>query len=159
MDRAGGTECLREDDIVAGYCPCLGWSRRSAQLLTESDRWISEGSSKARAEVQILPDFHFDELRPEAKSEAVRSLWLGVQWDLPDDWRGDPTIETLPELKVSPYLRRNPPRMRKYASSATWDEASRGFFYAAYGPFRRLTGAGPEAQRLMLAPREPRGRY
>lgn len=128
----------------------LAGPRRSAQLLTESDRWISEGASQAKVEIQIRSNPPYDDPL-ESQHESGRAFWLGIKWDNPEDWRGDPTIETLPELKASPALSRNASAVRKRASTVTWSEASRGFFYAAYGPFRRLTGGGPETQRLMLA--------
>ena len=147
-----GRNASGKSTLLRAIVLALAGPRRSAQLLTESDRWISEGASQARVEVQILTSPHFDGFHPEDQRASSRKIWLGVKWDLPEDWRGDPTIETLPELKASPLLGRNTSATRRYASTATWSEASKGFFYAAYGPFRRLTGAGPEAQRLMLAP-------
>lgn len=147
-----GRNASGKTTLLRAIVLALAGPRRSAQLLTESDRWVSEGASQARVEVQVLPSREYDGLYLENRPASGRKFWLGVKWDQPEDWRGDPTIETLPELKASPLLDRNNSNIRKFASVATWSESARGYFYASYGPFRRLTGAGPEAQRLMLAP-------
>jgi hypothetical protein len=146
-----GRNASGKTTLLRAVVLALAGPRRSAQLLTESDRWISEGASQARVEIQILSNPQYDGFYEETRRESRRALWLGIQWDQSEDWRGDPTIEALPELKASPLLKRNASGMRKRASSVTWNEASKGFFYAAYGPFRRITGSGQETQGLMFA--------
>ena len=125
---------------------------RSNQLLTELDRWISLGSHRARVEVQIATDSDYDAPHRVRRS-SISPIWVGVEWTSPaDQHRRDSLAGAPAELKAIPRLGRNSTSNKRLAYATTWDEAPSGYFYAAYGPFRRLTGAGSEAQRLMLAP-------
>jgi hypothetical protein len=147
-----GRNASGKTTILRAIALALAGPRRSGQLLTELDRWISQGMSAARVEVQIIPDSRYDS-SSETTSASARPLWLGVEWTAPRETEGGGSIsEAAPELKASPFLRRNTRVSKSHAAAVTWEESSEGFFYAAYGPFRRLTGAGSEAQRLMLAP-------
>lgn len=133
----------------------LAGPRRSNQLLTEIDRWISVGSESARVEIEVTADSKYETLPPHLRRQSSRSFWVGVKWSSPrDEDIFDLGIDaSIPgELRAEPAFRGPKSQMQKWLSDTIWSELPRGFFYAAYGPFRRLTGAGADAQRLMLAP-------
>ncbi len=56
-----------------------------------------------------------------------------------------------PEVALKPADRRR--QAKKGPLNGPWAENASGWFAVGYGPFRRLYGASPEAQRLMSAPR------
>jgi energy-coupling factor transporter ATP-binding protein EcfA2 len=131
----------------------LAGPTRSNQLLTESDLWISLDSRRARSEVQVSLDPRYD-IPPTSRDRRVRDTWLGVEWTSPISQRQllEDRTGITPELKATASRRKNYSVNTAWAGKTIWSELPRGYFYAAYGPFRRLTGAGTEAQRLMLAP-------
>ena len=102
------------------------------RLMQSFAGWIRNGASSALASVEVATENN-DEVvgagRPK-KSFSATLTWKGVG--------GAPE----PEM-ASPHPRgRGPWR-------GPWNENPRGWMVAGYGPFRRLTGHGTEAQRAM----------
>lgn len=112
-----------------------------ARLLAESfNGWIRDDESEALAAVRVR--FSDDDgfaagRRPEFDP------WTAIQWNRSDG--PEPTME-----KGQVGGNWTPPR-------GPWAENPRGWFIAGYGPFRRLSPAPTEAQRLMMLPGRPSG--
>jgi hypothetical protein len=125
---------------------------RSLQLLPESTQWVSDRSKQGSVELELELNTDWDRLKPPGRSPAGNRFWVGVTWR---SLRSDDSHASglrVTESRPEPLLKRNKSTARRMADRATWADTPIGLFYAAYGPFRRLTGAGSEGQRLMLAP-------
>jgi energy-coupling factor transporter ATP-binding protein EcfA2 len=123
----------------------LGGPARALQLAPATKDWISIGSSVGTVQVELIVDPDVD--RPKiGRLPAKGSFWTGLEW------RTEVDTERTTEVRPEPLLVKNPSNVRKAAHNASWSEQPVGWFYAAYGPFRRLLGEGSEATRLMLGP-------
>ena len=128
----------------------LAGPARALQLAPATRDWISAGSKIAKVEVEVQIDADID--RPKSgRLPANRRLWAGLQWEAGDE---APPMSEVRGLEVRPeaLLSRNPSNIRKAAWNGSWTEQPVGWFYAGYGPFRRLLGEGSDATRLMLGP-------
>jgi energy-coupling factor transporter ATP-binding protein EcfA2 len=101
------------------------------------DGWISHNSDSAtvRAAFTVGQNDALSSKGAPPKKQA----WAGLTWDRLDDGPVPRMNESLPPSAPKLTARRGP-----------WSENPVGWFVAGYGPFRRLTGAAAEAQRLML---------
>ncbi len=97
--------------------------------------WIREGTKKAEIEAQISPDSRdkFTTGRPPKDS-----LWSELEI----------VRNGGPEASIKPTNKRK----RTGPLNGPWAENTAGWFATGYGPFRRLYGASPEAQRVMSGP-------
>ncbi len=100
--------------------------------------WIREGSEEAEIAVQLvvheMDRFVTGGRRPE------RAVWSEL----------DLQLNGGPEVSLKPADRRR--GAKKGPLNGPWAENAAGWFAVGYGPFRRLYGASPEAQRLMSGP-------
>jgi len=110
-----------------------------ARLLAETfSSWIRDEESSARAAVKLR---FCDEDGFTAGRKPAFEPWAAMEWE-----RVDGPEPTMTKAAVggnwTPF--RGP-----------WAENPRGWFTAGYGPFRRLSPAPTEAQRLMMSPGRP----
>ena len=99
--------------------------------------WIREGRAKAEIAVQITAD------EPDKFKTGRR--YLEPFWsELELQKNGGPEVS----MKSGSARRQD----KKGPLNGPWAENTDGWFAAGYGPFRRLYGASPEAQRLMSGP-------
>jgi hypothetical protein len=112
----------------------------SARVLQQSLRgWIRSGQREAFISVQIVPgedDRFVTGRRPE-------SLWAELHLRCASN--SDSTVSMAPGKRYGP-------RGKKGPTHGPWAENPQGWFAMGYGPFRRLYGASPEAQRIMSGP-------
>lgn len=98
--------------------------------------WISDGESSGF--VRVAYQQSNDDQLSGAGAPPQQQTWAGIAWNASDG--AQPSVErSIPRGSPLQAPQRGP-----------WNENPRGWFVAAYGPFRRLSGAGAEAQRLML---------
>jgi predicted ATPase len=90
----------------------LGGTNAVAAVMGDPENWIAHGAGRAEARLQIFLNPDFDSV------ESLRSIELGLDWAGYSVWQD-----------------------RAAEFSKAWDSPSSGLFSAAYGPFRRLTGA------------------
>jgi hypothetical protein len=110
-----------------------------ARLLAETFRgWIRDGESQARAAVKLR---FGDEDGFAAGRKPTFDPWAAMEWERADG--PEPTV-TRAAVGGNWTPARGP-----------WAENPRGWFTAGYGPFRRLSPAPTEAQRLMMSPGRP----
>ncbi|MFC7957296.1 AAA family ATPase [Rhodococcoides kroppenstedtii] len=110
-----------------------------ARLLAETfSGWIRDGDNEAHAAVKLK---FSDEDGFTAGRRPRFEPWAAVEWTRADG----------PE-----------PKLHKYGIGGNWSpqrgpwaENLKGWFTAGYGPFRRLSPAPTEAQRLMMTPGRP----
>jgi len=100
--------------------------------------WIREGRESAQIALQLVSD------------KDVDSVVTGRHHKHPF-WAELDIISTAgsePLLQPADHRRRS----KKGPVNGPWAPTTSGWFAAGYGPFRRLRGASPEAQRLMSGP-------
>jgi hypothetical protein len=99
--------------------------------------WIREGSEKAEIAVQIKAD---DQDKFTTGRRYSYPFWAEIEFQK----NGGPEVS----IKSGNKRRRD----KRGPLNGPWAENTGGWFAAGYGPFRRLYGASPEAQRLMSGP-------
>lgn len=100
--------------------------------------WIRRGATRAEIALEIIPN---EEDRFAGGGRRYKeSFWSEL--DLVKN--GGPEVSMVPATRHA--------RKRRGPLNGPWAENSPGWFAAGYGPFRRLYGASPEAQRLMVGP-------
>ena len=118
---------------VAGMIP-------SRLLLEQSSAWVGRGVSQARAAAELTYGAA-DSLSTGGRAPGD-TFWAGIEWRV--DEKG--------ALQVSEWIPKGP---KLTARRGPWAESLKGWFLVGYGPFRRVTGAAGEAQRLMSDPYFP----
>ncbi|WP_155058077.1 AAA family ATPase [Streptomyces blattellae] len=123
-------------------------------LVPDFSSWITSGERSAWVQAFVQRDPAVDRLSGSGSAPSER-ICLGLDWTRPDGtdaWSG---YGSPPQPHLSPYDGEE--YGWKGAARGPWADAPQGWFCAAYGPFRRLTGGAGDAQRMMLAP-GPAGR-
>ncbi|MBW8878050.1 MAG: AAA family ATPase [Acidobacteria bacterium] len=100
--------------------------------------WIREGAERAEIAVQIKVD-DYDKFTTGRR--YTQPFWAELELQK----NGGPEVSMKPGSKRRGKKKRGP-------LNGPWAENTGGWFAAGYGPFRRLYGASPEAQRLMSGP-------
>ena len=100
--------------------------------------WVTHGSEAGSISVELLPHHEVD--RTHRGGYPVQgTFWAEIEIvEEVGVWRAQAT---------DVYRKK-----RKSAVNGPWQEATGGWFMLGYGPFRRLTGSSPDAQRLMVLP-------
>ncbi len=101
--------------------------------------WIRDGSEEAEVAVQLV--VHETDRFVHGGRRPERPIWSEL----------DLQMNGGPEVELRPADRRR--QAKKGPLNGPWAENAAGWFAVGYGPFRRLYGASPEAQRLMSGPR------
>jgi hypothetical protein len=122
---AGKTTLLRALALA------LGGPSVARSLVSDFSGWLSAGEQAGWVRAWVRPDPSVDESDGE-QAEPALGLYLGRQGSGP-----------------RPGLVWSGPSGR---ADGPWAENPRGWFFAGYGPFRRLLGGAGETLRLMLAP-------
>lgn len=123
-------------------------------LVPDFSNWITSGEEEAWAQAFIQHDPAADRFTGSGGTPQGRRC-LGLDWILPKGAVGQPVYGPPPQPQLSPYDGKE--FGWKGAKRGPWADRPQGWFCAAYGPFRRLTGGAGDAQRMMLAP-GPAGR-
>ncbi len=97
--------------------------------------WIRSGSTEAEIAVQIVA--HESDKFVRGGRRPERPLWAELDLEM----NGGPEVS----MKTAARKRSS----KKGPLNGPWAENAAGWFAVGYGPFRRLYGASPEAQRLM----------
>lgn len=102
---------------------------QDARALQESfQHWLHQATTRGRATLFLKPPRHI---------EATIPSHVALHWVL------------APTDPIEPFLEAEVPHIGPWATSRISDPP---WFLAGYGPFRRLTGHGKDAQRLMTGP-------
>lgn len=107
-------------------------------LAPDLSGWVTHGRSTGTISVEIQPNHEAD--RTFRGGYPVQgTFWAELEIiEEAGAWRAQPTD-----------VFRN---KKKSAVNGPWQESTGGWFTLGYGPFRRLTGSSPDAQRLMVLP-------
>lgn len=106
-------------------------------LVPSFSHWVSDGAESGLIQAAFSVG-EGDALSPGG-APPKRQPWAGLRWERTTAGPVPEMTESLPPSAPKLTARRGP-----------WSDNPVGWFMAGYGPFRRLTGAAAEAQRLML---------
>ncbi|NUT93129.1 MAG: AAA family ATPase [Saccharothrix sp.] len=111
-------------------------------LVPDFENWVTAGEREAVAQVRFTQDEHAERWSGKGRRPSGE-LWAGLVWTMPDeeDRRGYRGLQ--------PSLREKLEGSKTAATRGPWQDNPTGWFCAAYGPFRRMVGGTPDAQRLM----------
>ncbi len=111
---------------------------QSRGLVQDLRGWVTEGEESGTISVEIKPHHEYD--RTLKGGTPVRgTLWAEVAIS-----QQGPTWEM---SSADPFRRK-----KRGAANGPWPQSTSGWFALGYGPFRRLYGSSPDAQRLMVIP-------
>ena len=108
------------------------------QLLPDLRGWVAHGRSSGTISVEIKPDHEVDRTE-RGGYPAKGTFWAEVEID---------AATSVPQIR-STDVRAN---KKKGALNGPWAPSTTGWLAVAYGPFRRLHGTSPDAQRVMMIP-------
>lgn len=106
-------------------------------LIPDLSGWVTVGKEKGSISVEIKPDHEFD--KTQRGGFPANTLWAEVGFE-----RQGPAWDI-----YSADIFRN---KKRGAVNGPWTQSTSGWFALGYGPFRRLYGSSPDAQRLMVIP-------
>jgi hypothetical protein len=106
-------------------------------LLPDLSGWVTLGQDTGSISVEIKPDHEFD--KSQKGGSPARTFWAEIEFSL-----NGPAWDI-----SSADIYRN---KKKGAANGPWAQSTTGWFALGYGPFRRLYGSSPDAQRLMVIP-------
>lgn len=138
-----GRNSSGKSTLLRSIALALGGPAVAQTLVADFDDWISVGAESGSVDVRVVPDesdVFVDKGRAVPKAVSLR-----MQWDRPEPENGEPASDLLPVLEARGLIAGDDARR------GPWADNPRGWFFAGYGPFRRLTGGSSEAQRLMRA--------
>lgn len=148
----------RGDETFAGWTVFTGSNGSGKSSLMRAIATCLAGRDTIRA---LETSFQGWIREPSNGSPATISLdVVSVRGD--ESRKGQPTKKPFTarlELKpngLEPFLVDASPKKNKkkaVAEDTIWSSNSRGWFACGYGPFRRIFGASPDAQRTMTSPR------
>jgi hypothetical protein len=114
----------------------------AARTLQETwSGWIRHGEKTASVATRIRWSVDRDRFT-EGGRHPKQSFWTGLRWD---------ATEQGPEPLMSPH-RETSKTSTRTAVRGPWADNPAGWLIAGYGPFRRLSSAASDAQRLMVGP-------
>ena len=112
-------------------------SDQSRDLVQDLSGWPAAGKGAGTISTEIVPDHDVD--KTAKGGYPNRSFWAEVQIE------DGPIEATISATDIFT-------NKKKGGSNGPWDRATTGWLCLGYGPFRRLYGSSPDAQRLMVLP-------
>jgi hypothetical protein len=107
-------------------------------LVPDLTGWVTEGEAGGSISVEIKPDHEIDKMS-KGGYPVQGTFWAEVALTKEGGaW----------ELNSADIYRKK----KKSAVNGPWAQGTPGWFVVAYGPFRRLYGSSPDAQRLTMIP-------
>jgi hypothetical protein len=107
-------------------------------LLPDLRGWITDGADRGTVSVEIKPDHDHDKTQ-RGGFPTQSTFWAEIEFT-----REGPAVDI-----GSADIFRN---KKKSAVNGPWAQSTPGWLALGYGPFRRLYGSSPDAQRLMVIP-------
>lgn len=104
-------------------------------LLPDLVGWVTQGKSEGTISVEVEPNHNYD--RTQRGGYPSKTFWAEISIvDQDGYWEASPTDRFR--------------RKKKGAANGPWVPSTDGWAALGYGPFRRLYGSSPDAQRLMV---------
>lgn len=124
--------------LLKAICLALLGPDQARGLIQDLRGWVTEGKERGTISVEIKPDHEID--RTAKGGNPVQSTF----WAEVEITQEGPTWELAP----TDVFRKK----KRGAFNGPWSQVTTGWFALGYGPFRRLYGSSPDAQRLMVIP-------
>lgn len=118
------------------------------QLLGSPAGWLSPGQSRAEALAQIIWDRDCDGFKTKGGLPS-QPFEAGVRWIAENKQQGELRDNGIPEFKAIERRTKQQTRVQP-ALRGPWDPNARGWFCAAYGPMRRLSGGSQATERFSV---------
>ena len=133
---SGKTTFLRAIALV------LAGPESAFRLTPNMSGWLTKSAKAGRVVLELIRDTRVDTISRQGKFPD-NNLPVGLRWvanseDVP------PTLKAYEERSKSGQGGYS----RVPASRGPWDPKQKGWFFAGYGPMRRLTGSAPDAMRF-----------
>ncbi|GGX37969.1 AAA family ATPase [Streptomyces chartreusis] len=129
--------------FLKSLCMALLGPDDSRVLIPDLRGWVTEGQDTGSISVEVKPHHEFDRTA-KGGFRVQNTFWAEIEFKRES---GSWAIS-------SADIYRN---KKKGAFNGPWSVGTPGWFSLGYGPFRRLYGSSPDAQRLMVIPgRVPR---
>jgi AAA domain, putative AbiEii toxin, Type IV TA system len=106
-------------------------------LIPDLRGWVTEGRERGTVSVEVRPNHEYD--KTVRGGFPATTFWAELEFT-----RTGSTWELVP----TDIFRRK----KRGAFTGPWATSTTGWFALGYGPFRRLYGSSPDAQRLMVIP-------
>ncbi len=143
-------DLTRPDGGLAGWTVLVGRNGSGKSTLLKAIALTLAGPDAARALLESFSSW----LRVGASIASVH-LWLGTESE-----KESSSAEVISNLALQwdrPVTSREPslsfkPNVDRLSGFGPWVDGAEGWFAAAYGPYRRLSGHAADAQRLMAGP-------
>jgi hypothetical protein len=103
--------------------------------------WVRSGAPHAEIRTQL--DYDITDRFVGSGKIPAPPFWAGLRWER------EPSG---PEPKLTVPMKLNPANRSRIPERGPWSDNPLGWFVAGYGPFRRLSGAATDAQRIMSGP-------
>ena len=104
-------------------------------LLPDLSGWVTLGEDTGSVSVEIKPNHDFD--KTQKGGSPAQTFWAEIEFFLNGPaW----------DISSADIFRNK----KKGAANGPWAQSTAGWFTLGYGPFRRLYGSSPDAQRLMV---------
>lgn len=133
---SGKTTFLRAIALV------LAGPESAFRLTPNTSGWLTKSAKTGRVVLNLMRDTSVDTISRQGKFPD-NNLPVGLRWVANSE-------DVPPSLKA--YEERSKSGMGGYsrvpATRSLWDPKQKGWFFAGYGPMRRLTGSAPDAMRF-----------
>ncbi|OBA57319.1 hypothetical protein A5647_24200 [Mycobacterium sp. 1100029.7] len=106
-------------------------------LVPDLRGWIAEGANRGTISVEVQPDHEIDKTKRGGFPSGTFWAEVEIRHEGP-----------MTEIGSADILRNK----KKGALNGPWQSLTPGWFSVGYGPFRRMYGSSPDAQRLMMLP-------
>jgi predicted ATPase len=126
--------------LLRAIALAVAGQRVAEQLVPDFKNWVSRGSQIGSSSVELAMDASVDRVVPPHSGNDTRTV--GLVWGARDLL--DTLISGGKPMGVDDY--------NALLNAGPWQLNPRGWFCAAYGPFRRLAGGSNDVQRLMGKP-------
>ena len=134
-----GSNGSGKSTLIRAIAICIAGKDTARSFLPSFRGWIREGAGNSESSIQLgIASVSTDDTRRGRPSKAPFVAKLAFE-------RGDGPEPSL--------VSRSPKKPKKAAvpDQSIWSSNPKGWFACGYGPFRRVFGASPEAQRQMSA--------
>lgn len=111
---------------------------QSRGLVPDLRGWITDEMESGTVSVEVSPHHEFDKTR-SGGNPVKNTFWAEIEFA-----RIGPVVE----IEPADVFRHK----KKGAANGPWSSSTPGWLALGYGPFRRLYGSSPDAQRLMVIP-------
>lgn len=133
-----GTNGVGKTTLLRSIALAVLGPDNARSILPSFKGWITSGMKNGSISTQLFPHHGID--RTEKGGAPASGIWAELGFDV--------TSQDTVSMSTVDIFRNK----KKGATNGPWSETTTGWFLVGYGPFRRMYGSSPDAQRLMVIP-------